>query len=56
MTVVYNSEGNTIGAYDGDIDSGKFYDKDGKEIPQEKIESFVPFVINSDFIKSVKIV
>ena len=33
-----------------------FYDKDRKEIPQEKIESFVPFVINSDFIKSVKIV
>lgn len=30
MTVVYNSyDGTTLGAYDGDIDSGKFYDKDG---------------------------
>ena len=30
MTVVYNSyDGTTLGAYDGDIDRGKLYDKDG---------------------------
>lgn len=33
-----------------------FYNKDGIKIPQERVESFVPFVINSDYIKSVKIV
>ena len=33
-----------------------FYDENGNKIPQEKIESFVPFVINPDFIKSIKII
>ena len=33
MQVVYNSyDGTTLGAYDGDIDRGKLYDKDGNYI------------------------
>ena len=31
-----------------------FYDKSGKKIPTEQVESFVPFVINSSCIKSIK--
>lgn len=31
-----------------------FYDRNGNKIPKEKVESFVPFFINSNCIKSIK--